>query len=50
MRRARVPETANNQCRDIGLSSHDVPEMFKINVARLITHVATFQRHSKSTS
>ena len=48
--RHNVPETANNQRRDVGFSRRDVLEMFIINVATCITHVATFQRHSKSTS
>ena len=41
--RRDVPETAENPRRD-------VPEGLKINVATLEFHVATFQRHSKSTS
>ena len=48
--RRDVPEDVTNQRRDVGFPRRDVPEMFKINVATLGTQVATFQRHSKSTS
>ena len=48
--RRDVLETANNQRRDVGCSRRDVPEMVKINVATLESHVATFQRRLKLTS
>ena len=41
--RRDVPETYKNPRRDVDISHRDVPERFKINVATLGTHVATFQ-------
>ena len=48
--RRDVPETAENPRRDVEISCRNVPEGLKINVATLEFHIATFQRHSKSTS
>ena len=48
--RRDVPETAINQRRDVEISRRDVPESVKFNFATLDFIVATFQRHSKSTS
>ena len=42
--RCYVPETYKNPRRDVDISRRDVVERFKINVATLRTHVATFQR------
>ena len=50
IQRCDVPENGKNQHRDVGYQRRDVPEGFKINVAMLGSHIATFQRSSKSTS
>ena len=42
--RRDVPETTENPRRDVDIACRDVLERFKINVATLGTHVATFQR------
>ena len=42
--RRDVPETYKNPLCDVDISRRDVAERFKINVATLRTHVATFQR------
>ena len=47
-KRRDVPESSENQRRDVGISRRDVPESVKINVATLEINVATFQRSSKS--
>ena len=47
---SRHSREVQNQCRDVGISCHDVPERFKINVATLGSHVATFQSRVKLTS
>ena len=43
-------ESGTKQRRDVGYQHRDVPESVKFNVATLEINVATFQRHSKSTS
>ena len=43
-KRRDVPETYKNPRRNVDISRRDVAERFKINVATLRTHVATFQR------
>ena len=48
--RRDVPENVKNQRRDVGYQRRDVPEAFKIDVAMLESHVATFQRRVKLTS